>query len=66
MGHQRSVTIRTKHLASFLIAAASLHAQTPRPHTTALAEFSAAVEELCASVSPAVVQIASPHPRRRR
>lgn len=28
-----------------------------RPHVAALADFSAAVEELCASVSPAVVQI---------
>jgi serine protease Do len=32
-------------------------AQSPRPHAAALADFSAAVEELCASVSPAVVQI---------
>src|SRR5580704_14760901 len=36
---------------------ATLQAQTPRPHAAALSEFSAAVEELCASVSPAVVQI---------
>jgi len=32
-------------------------AQTVRPHAAALADFSAAVEELCAAVSPAVVQI---------
>jgi serine protease Do len=32
-------------------------AQTPRSHLAALNEFSAAVEELCASASPAVVQI---------
>jgi serine protease Do len=34
-----------------------LPAQTSRPHSAALQEFSKAVEELCASVSPAVVQI---------
>src|SRR5581483_701963 len=34
-----------------------LPAQAPRPHTAALAEFSAAVEELCSAASPAVVQI---------
>ncbi len=32
-------------------------AQSVRPHAAALADFSAAVEELCASVSPSVVQI---------
>src|SRR5580704_1080527 len=31
--------------------------QNARPHAAALSEFSLAVEELCASVSPAVVQI---------
>jgi len=35
----------------------SLEAQTVRKHAGALAEFSAAVEELCDSVSPSVVQI---------
>jgi serine protease Do len=35
----------------------TLHAQTPRNHGAALAEFSAAIEELCAAASPAVVQI---------
>ena len=34
-----------------------LEAQSARKHASALAEFSAAVEELCDSVSPAVVQI---------
>jgi serine protease Do len=32
-------------------------AQTPHPHSATLQEFSNAVEELCTSVSPAVVQI---------
>jgi serine protease Do len=36
---------------------AALQAQTVRPHTGALAEFSTAVEELCAAASPAVVRI---------
>jgi serine protease Do len=40
-----------------LAGAPFLQGQTSRPHTGALAEFSTAVEELCASVSPAVVQI---------
>ena len=46
-------------LTAFVLTAtaATLQAQSPRPHAAALAEFSAAVEELCASVSPAVVQI---------
>jgi serine protease Do len=49
--------------ASLLIAplayfgARPLVAQSVRPHSAALADFSAAVEELCASVSPSVVQI---------
>jgi len=44
-------------LAALLLAISPANAQTARPHASALAEFSAAVEELCASVSPAVVQI---------
>jgi serine protease Do len=44
-------------LALVLLATAGLQAQTAHPHAGALAEFSLAVEELCASVSPAVVQI---------
>jgi len=43
--------------ACLFLTLTTLHAQTARPHASALAEFSAAVEELCASVSPAVVQI---------
>ena len=49
--------------ASLLLALISLlgvqqgSAQSVRPHSAALADFSAAVEELCASVSPSVVQI---------
>ena len=39
------------------MAGAALQAQTVRKHAGALADFSAAVEELCDSVSPAVVQI---------
>ncbi len=39
------------------LATTSLKAQNVRNHTSALADFSAAVEELCAQVSPAVVQI---------
>jgi serine protease Do len=35
----------------------NVEAQSVRKHASALAEFSAAVEELCDSVSPAVVQI---------
>ena len=41
----------------FVLAVASIWAQTPHPHSAALQQFSDAVEELCASVSPAVVQI---------
>jgi len=48
-------------IALTLVAAAAMTipaaAQTPRPHAAALSEFSTAVEELCAAVSPAVVQI---------
>src|ERR1700676_2534071 len=44
-------------LLSLLIGLTSLEAQTVRKHAGALAEFSAAVEELCDSVSPSVVQI---------
>jgi serine protease Do len=36
---------------------ASVQAQQARPHAAALSDFSTAVEELCASVSPAVVEI---------
>jgi serine protease Do len=39
------------------IGIANAQAQTARKHAGALAEFSAAVQELCDSVSPAVVQI---------
>ena len=39
------------------LSAAAVMAQGPRPHAAALSEFSLAVEELCAAVSPAVVQI---------
>jgi S1-C subfamily serine protease len=35
----------------------SLEAQSVCKHSNALAEFSAAVEELCDSVSPAVIQV---------
>jgi serine protease Do len=53
------ITMQRATIAGVLLAAAvgALPAQAPRPHTAALAEFSAAVEELCTSVSPAVVQI---------
>ena len=47
-------------VASFFfwwIGIASAQAQTVRKHANALADFSAAVQELCDSVSPAVVQI---------
>src|SRR5580704_8415755 len=50
---------RSASLAAFVIftTTTAIYAQAPRPHAAALSEFSAAVEELCASVSPAVVQI---------
>ena len=41
----------------FSVVASEAQAQTARPHAAALADFSTAVEELVASVSPAVVQI---------
>lgn len=44
-------------LVLLLTGSAALQAQAPRPNAGALAAFSEAVEELCASVSPAVVQI---------
>ena len=40
-----------------IAASAVLPAQPPRPHAAVLQEFSKAVEELCTSVSPSVVQI---------
>ncbi|MGA2712530.1 MAG: trypsin-like peptidase domain-containing protein [Bryobacteraceae bacterium] len=49
-----------KLLAAFLflwIGVTSLEARSVPAHASALAEFSAAIEELCDSVSPAVVQI---------
>lgn len=44
-------------LIFFLAGSSILPAQTARSHASALQQFSDAVEELCASVSPAVVQI---------
>ena len=44
-------------LLAWMAATSVAEAQSPRLHTAALAEFSAAVEELCDAVSPAVVQI---------
>lgn len=41
----------------FWMGAANLDAQTLRKHASALAEFSTAVQELCDSVSPSVVEI---------
>ena len=41
----------------WVVGMTSLEAQSVRKHANALAEFSAAVEELCDSVSPAVVRI---------
>jgi serine protease Do len=46
-----------KSSAFFLLSVVSLCGQTPRQPSRALADFSQAVVELCASVSPAVVQI---------
>ena len=54
------VSLRRLGLATLLflaLPAASLHAQATRKHAAVLAEFSAAIEELIDSVSPAVVEI---------
>jgi serine protease Do len=48
---------RFTSLILVLTATSALYAQPARSHSSALADFSTAVEELCASVSPAVVQI---------
>jgi len=44
-------------VAVSLMLAAGLCAQEARPHAAVLSDFSAAVEELCAAVSPAVVEL---------
>ncbi len=50
-------SLLTLSVAAFGLLLPAMEAQTVRKHANALAEFSAAVQELCDSVSPSVVQI---------
>jgi serine protease Do len=57
MAANRQRSVVPAAILLLILASRSLPAQTPRKHAAVLTEFSAAIEELIDSVSPAVVEI---------